>query len=119
MNKKRLQKLAGVLNEQADPNQEFVGRLEGFTREKIYNQLNEHLQDEISDGNLPEGTRLELDDITDEVAQKYANDFVEVLYDTAGESMVEAHMDLIHKTLKKIKVIRRRAVGMKRQQQRD
>ena len=117
MNKKRLQKLAGVLNEQADPNQKFFGSI-GLTRKEIYDKLNDEMLDDIADGKLPEGTRLDMEDITDEIAQQFANEFFDDLYDTAGEHFVERMMDLVPKTLKKIKVIRRRAIGMKRQQQR-
>ncbi|KKM23723.1 hypothetical protein LCGC14_1612350 [marine sediment metagenome] len=118
MNKKRLQKLAGVLNEQADPNQKFVGRSVVFTRQEIYETLNDNLEDEILDGRFPEGTRFKVQDITDKIAQQYADDFIKALYDSAGERFVERHMEITEKTLKKIKPIRRRAIGLKRQQQR-
>lgn len=120
MDKKRLQKLAGVLNEQADPNQKFFGRLiPALTRQDIYDQLRDMVQDQINDETLPEGTQFELQDVTNEIAQQYADDFVAALYNTAGERMAEAHAELLDDTLKKIKTIRRSAVAAKRQQQRS
>jgi len=99
MNQDRLLELAGVpVTEGVSPDKEFVGEFKMKFKE-IEERLTDLLADYIGDGEMPEGSTVEL---TPDVAQWYVQQFVDELYNNAGERMVEAEMDLDDKALKKV-----------------
>jgi len=98
MKKERLLELAGVqLNEAIAPDKVFTATTITHTYKEIFEELNDSLVDAIGDGEYPEGTTIEL---TAEIAQKFIDDIGDALWDTAGESMATAHMDILDKHMK-------------------
>ena len=98
MKQDRMLELAGVVTESVSPDKEFVGEFK-MKFKQIEERLKDLLADYIGDGEMPEGSTIEL---TEEVAQWYVQKFVDELYNNAGERMVEAEMDLDDKALKKV-----------------
>ena len=100
MNQDRLLELAGVpVTEGVSPDKEFVGEFKMKFKE-IEERLTDLLADYIGDGEMPEGSTVEL---TSEVAQWYVQQFVDELYNNAGhQGWVEAEMELDDKALKEV-----------------
>lgn len=90
-----LREKAEQLNEELDMQKNFLPTTITYSRKMIMNTINEDREDDEKDP-------IPAEKFTDEICQKYADDMGDALWDTAGESMASADIDIVIQLSKKL-----------------
>ena len=101
MKKERLMELAGLqLNESVDPNKKYPVTVEVLTPKDVLPQLADVVLDMIDDGKLPEGSKLTMDMLTDDVMNTFVRGIIKMYDGPHSESaMADNYIDAMYKTV--------------------